>query len=66
MKVKMQRKQTTKLLLFIVLCTLGIGYALLQTTLTINGTSKIRGNTWDIHFENIDVTDGSVELYTGE
>ena len=66
MKVKMQRKQMMKLLLFIVLCTLGIGYAFLQANLTINGTSKIRGNTWNIHFENLDVTNGSVELSTGD
>ena len=32
-----------------------IGYAALNTTLTINGSSTIEKNTWDVHFENIKV-----------
>ena len=65
MKVKEQRKKTITVLLFILLCSIGIGYAFLRTNLTINGTGKIRGNTWDIHFENLNITEGSVELSTG-
>ena len=64
MRVKTQRRQMMKLLLFILLVSISMGYALLRTNLTINGTSKIKGNTWDIHFENLNVTDGSVELST--
>ena len=66
MKVKNQRKQMIKLLLFIVLCTLGIGYAFLQSNLKINGTGKIKGNTWDIHFENVVVNSDSVDLSNGD
>ena len=64
MRVKKQRRQMMKLLLFILLVSISMGYALLRTNLTINGTSKIKGNTWDIHFENLNVTEGSVELST--
>ena len=38
-----------------------IGYAALNTTLTINGTSTIEKNTWDVHFENLKVKEGSIE-----
>ena len=38
-----------------------IGYAVLSTTLNINGKSTISKNTWDVHFDNINVTDESVE-----
>ena len=39
---------------------LGIGYAILNTTLNINGVAEISKNTWDVHFENVVVQDGSV------
>ena len=54
------------LLLLLLVVGLSVGYALLQTTLTINGTSKIKGNTWDIHFANLQVTEGSVSIGTGD
>ena len=38
-----------------------IGYAALNTTLTINGTSTIEKNTWNVHFENLKVKEGSIE-----
>ena len=53
-------------ILLLLVVGLSVGYALLQTTLTINGTSKIKGNTWDIHFANLQVTDGSVSIGTGD
>ena len=66
MRVKNQRRQMMKLLLFILLVSISMGYALLRTNLTINGTSKIKGNNWDIHFENLVVSTGSVELSTDD
>ena len=66
MKVREQKRKNILVLLLVLLCSLGLGYALLRTNLTINGTSKIKGNTWDIHFENLNVTDGSVELSTDD
>ena len=66
MKVREQKRKNVLVLLVVLLCSLGLGYALLRTNLTINGISKIKGNTWDIHFENLNVTDGSVELSTGD
>ena len=46
----------------LVMC-LTIGYAALSTNLNINGLGSINSASWDIHFENIHITDGSV---TGE
>ena len=60
-----KRKDYLGILLLLVVG-LSVGYALLRTNLTINGTSKIKGNTWDIHFENLAVTEGSVELSTDD
>lgn len=46
--------------LVLILLVLGIGYAYLNTTLSINGTSNIDRSVWDVYFDNIQVTDGSV------
>ena len=46
--------------LVVLLLLLGIGYAYLTTNLSIDGTSDIKGASWNIHFENVDVTAGSV------
>ena len=62
----MQRRKNILFVLLLLVVGLSVGYALLQTTLTINGTSKIKGNTWDIHFANLNVIDGSVSIGTGD
>ena len=48
------------LVLLIMVLTLTVGYSYLSASLNINGTSKIKTTTWDIHFNNINVTTGSV------
>ncbi len=50
--------------LLFVLFAMGIGYAAISTTLTIDGTSDIDSASWDVHFENIQVTSGSVTAST--
>ena len=37
-----------------------IGYAYLTSVLNINGSTLIKNPTWDVHFENVQVKDGSV------
>ena len=39
---------------------MSVGFAVLSTTLNINGTAKVKSQTWDIHFENVNITEGSV------
>ena len=47
-------------LFFFVLISITIGYAVINTTLNINGNSKLSKNSWNIHFENIAVTPDSL------
>ncbi len=58
----MRRRKTINsiIILIIVLMSIGLGYAFLTQDLTINGISKVKGNTWDIHFENLVVNENSV------
>ncbi len=49
-------------ILAILLLSIGLGYALLSQDLTINGTTKVKGNSWDIHFNNVQINSNSVTL----
>ena len=50
--------------LFVLLLLISIGYAYLSAALSINGNTTIVANTWDIHFENLTITNGSVTAST--
>ena len=52
------------ILLFVVLASLGVGYAYIRSNLSINGTANIKNARWDIHFTNLNVTTGSVTAET--
>ena len=59
----MYRKSNLKVVLvLLIVLTVGfsIGYAYLNSTLTINGTSTVQKNTWDTNFDNIKIREGSV------
>ena len=58
----MRRRKRKIYLYLLVILGLTIGFALLSTTLYINGTASIKDNTWDIHWNNnsVAVTQGSV------
>ena len=45
---------------------IGVVYAILQANLQINGIAKIKSNSWDIHFNNIQVNQNSVSIGTGD
>lgn len=67
MKNKFQRnKMKSKLILVlgILLFGVSIGYAILSTPLTISGTSKIDSVTWDIHWDNVVVSEESTATVT--
>ena len=57
----MKKNNNYFILLLILLICISIGYAVLNSTLTINGKSNISKNTWDLYFDNIRIKDGSVE-----
>ncbi|MBR3211289.1 MAG: hypothetical protein IKF71_05090 [Bacilli bacterium] len=51
---------------FIFVLFLGIGYAFLNASLTINGTSSFKAGNWNVYFDNVQVTSGSVSLSQGD
>ena len=59
---KKYKSTNLKLIIVLLLFIVTIGYATLQTSLTINGTSKINNSTWNVHFADVSVTNGSVSI----
>ena len=57
--MKKNKKRAKILLLLLILC-ISIGYAILSTNLNITGTTGIDNAKWDIHWNNVQVTTGSV------
>ena len=58
--MKKSNKSLYIILILIVLFGISIGYAAISRTLSITGSSVVEKNTWNIHFENVQITDGSV------
>ena len=56
---KNKRKELFALLILLVFG-LSLGYALLSTNLSIDGTSTIVSSSWDIHFENAEGSRGNI------
>ena len=60
------KKKNLLIILVLVLFGVGLGYALLSQDLTINGTSRVKGSNWSIHFDNVQINSNSVALSTGD
>ena len=61
MNKKRSRKNNYAIIILLLLIIgISIGYAALTANLNINGITTIGKSTWDVHFENIEVTTGSV------
>lgn len=58
------RKKFVWSIFLILLLFIGIGYAYLTSNLSIAGNTHVATNTWNIHFEDLNVTPGSVEATT--
>lgn len=60
--MRKRKKTKIKALLLLLIVTISIGFAYLSATLGINGIAGIKGNKWDIHWddESIVPTPGSV------
>lgn len=56
--MKKNKKRNTIMLLILLVCGITIGFAVLTTTLQINGVGLVKGNKWDIHWENVDNESG--------
>ena len=59
--MKKRNKNNCIVFIMLLLLCIGIGYAVLNSTLIITGKSSISKNIWDVHFENVHITTGSVE-----
>ena len=53
-------KRRTKYLLLLLILFISVGYAILQSNLSIIGTTSIQDSKWDIHWNNVVITEGSV------
>lgn len=49
-------------LFFFILISITVGYAVINTTLNINGSSKFSKNSWSIYFENIVIIDNHAKF----
>ena len=63
-KEKNRGKRLSILILLLLLMTVSVGYAALSSSLNINGTSTIKGNTWDIDVDDSDITCPTGEVCT--
>ncbi|MBQ2639338.1 MAG: hypothetical protein IJF92_01040 [Bacilli bacterium] len=64
-KLMNTKKQSVYLIaLFFVSVFMGIGYSYLSSTLSVNGYTTVYKNNWDVHFENLEVTEGSISTGT--
>ncbi|MBR4693751.1 MAG: hypothetical protein IKP07_02965 [Bacilli bacterium] len=59
----MKRVLKTKYI-FVLILLISIGFAYLTSNLSLSGISNIFGHTWDVHFENIQITSGNVQANT--
>ena len=49
-------------MIIVLLLCMSIGYSYLLTTLNIEGTSNIKANTWDVHWENVQISGGNIPM----
>ncbi len=57
----MKKIDRERILLFTGISCLGIGFAILSSQLEITGKAVISKNVWDIHFDNVVVSEDSVQ-----
>ena len=60
MKSSIKNNNKIYIIFLILISCITIGYAVTNRELTITGNSEVKSNTWDIHFENVQVRNGSV------
>ncbi len=53
------------LFLFSMILLLGVGYAYLNTSVTVQGAGKVTSSSWDVHFENVVVNEKSSNSLEG-
>lgn len=64
MRKKRPKQKILYVCFFIFVFSISIGYAFLNIMLSIVGTVDVKGNTWDLSFENVQIRSGSVTAST--
>ena len=65
MKSKTSNKRAKLVAILLVLVMLiSVGYAALETLLQISGTATLKKKTWNVHFANVQIKQGSVQATT--
>jgi len=60
--MKRNKKKNKVMLLLVLLLAVSVGYALIATTLKINGNATITKQTWNVYWGTPTVTEGSVSM----
>ena len=55
------RRNRNKIIVVLLILLISIGFAFLSSNLSIIGLTSVAGNKWDVHFENVQVNEDSVE-----
>ncbi len=58
-RINNKKNLLLSIFLFLILA-IGIGYAYLTSNLSITGQTEVVANTWNIHFENLNIKENSV------
>lgn len=58
------KNNNKKIIIMALLLVISIGFSIISSSLTINGVSSIKGHTWNVHFQNVQVQTGSVTATT--
>ncbi|MBQ3306640.1 MAG: DUF285 domain-containing protein [Bacilli bacterium] len=60
--INFKRKKPTSSIMVLILLIIGVVYAILQANLQINGVAKIKSNSWDVHFDHIQINENSISI----
>lgn len=60
LKKNILKKRLVLVFALLLIVGIGIGYAELRKTLTVNSNTEISSMKWDVHLENVRIADGSV------
>lgn len=59
-----KRKKLIVLLVVNIIIFLVVGYAVLTSNLSVNGNFTFTNNNWDVHFENLEISEDSITAIT--
>lgn len=60
----MRKHSKRRYFILLLMLGFGVGFAFLSATLYVNGSATIKGNKWDIHFDNVVVNSDSISADT--